>query len=271
MIEGGLRRQGLFKASCPGRPLVTVVTVIFNGERHLEATIQSVLDQTYDNVEYILIDGGSTDGTVDLLRRNEKFLDCWVSGPDLGIYDAMNKAVALATGDWINFMNVGDSFREHDVLQRVFADRSLTGVDILYGDVVRKFPEFEVFVQSGALKDLWKGMQFCHQSTFFAAAYHKAHLYDLSFRVAADFQLIYSAFKSGARFQSLGYAVSSYSVDGVSAINRDWMLLERREIVGNDISWAGYYYKYLLLRNWVRLTLVPNWFFHLMARLRWFD
>ena len=93
------RRQRLFKESCLGRPLVTVVTIVFNGERHLEATIQSVLDQTYDNVEYILIDGGSTDGTVDILRRNEEFLDYWVSEPDLGIYDAMNKAAALATGD----------------------------------------------------------------------------------------------------------------------------------------------------------------------------
>ena len=92
------------------------------------------------------------------------------------IQDAMNKAIVLATGDWINFMNVGDTFHDKDTLQKAFADRSLAGIDIIFGDVVRKFPGFEVVKPSGALEDLWKGMQFCHQSAFFSSAYHKAHM-----------------------------------------------------------------------------------------------
>jgi len=96
--EGGLRIQGYFKANLEDEPLITVFTVVFNGEQFLEATILSVLDQTYDNVEYIIVDGGSTDGTLDIIRKYEHCIDYWVSEKDNGIYDAFNKAVCLSSG-----------------------------------------------------------------------------------------------------------------------------------------------------------------------------
>ncbi|MCI5136399.1 MAG: glycosyltransferase [Candidatus Electrothrix sp. AW2] len=110
--EGGLRTQGYFKRSLPDKdkPLITVITVVFNGVQRLEETILSVIGQTYDNVEYIIIDGGSTDGTLDIIRKYEHAIDYWVSEKDRGIYDAMNKGIDLTTGEWMNFMNAGDSF-----------------------------------------------------------------------------------------------------------------------------------------------------------------
>ncbi|HAH56818.1 MAG TPA: glycosyltransferase, partial [Bacteroidales bacterium] len=84
---------------------MTVVTVVFNGVEFLEDTIKSVIGQTYDNVEYIIVDGGSKDGTLDIIKKYEYAIDYWVSEPDKGIYDAMNKAIDLGSGDWINFMN----------------------------------------------------------------------------------------------------------------------------------------------------------------------
>lgn len=91
-------------------PLITVITVVLNGEGHLEETMQSVLNQTYPNVEYIIVDGGSTDGTLDIIRKYGDRIDYWVSEKDKGIYDAMNKGIKVALGSWINFMNGGTVF-----------------------------------------------------------------------------------------------------------------------------------------------------------------
>ena len=103
--EGGLRSKGYFKKNGEKTLLVTVVTVVFNDAEHIEETINSVINQTYDNVEYLVIDGGSTDGTLDILGKYDDQIDYWVSESDKGIYDAMNKGIDLATGEWLNFMN----------------------------------------------------------------------------------------------------------------------------------------------------------------------
>ena len=108
--DGGLRTKGLFKTGLADKPLVTVVTVVFNGEKHLEETIQSVINQTYDNVEYIIIDGGSTDGTVDIIKKYEDKISYWISESDKGISDAFNKGVTSVTGEYINFQCVQTHF-----------------------------------------------------------------------------------------------------------------------------------------------------------------
>ena len=108
--EGGLRPQGYFKRNAEDKPLISVITVVFNGEKHIEETIQSVINQTYDNVEYIIIDGDSTDGTLDIIRQYECQIDYWVSEPDRGIYDAFNKGLKLSTGVKIGFIGSDDIF-----------------------------------------------------------------------------------------------------------------------------------------------------------------
>ena len=97
-LEGGLRTQGHRRSSSPEKPLVSVVTPVFNGEGHLEETILSVLNQDYDNIKYIIIHGGSTDGTQAILKKYDDRIDYWISEPDNGIYDAMNKGIRLAKG-----------------------------------------------------------------------------------------------------------------------------------------------------------------------------
>jgi len=117
--EGGLRTQDKFKLSQPGKPLVSILIAVFNGEQFLEQTIKSVLDQDYDNIELIVIDGGSTDGTVDVLRKYEHALDYWISEPDRGISDAFNKAVLLSSGNYLNFQGAGDLLVSNDVVTRM--------------------------------------------------------------------------------------------------------------------------------------------------------
>ena len=99
-------------------PIISVITVCYNAVANIEETMLSVLNQRYDKVEYIVIDGGSKDGTLDVIKKYANKLAYWISEPDKGIYDAMNKGIAKATGDWINFMNAGDKFINEEVLNK---------------------------------------------------------------------------------------------------------------------------------------------------------
>lgn len=116
--EGGLRKRGLYKSNLQ-EPLVTVITVTYNCGHCLEETILSVLNQSYSNVEYIVIDGGSQDNTLDILNRYNDAIDYWVSEPDNGIYDAMNKGIRFSSGEWLNFLNSKDTFCDSGTLESV--------------------------------------------------------------------------------------------------------------------------------------------------------
>ncbi len=117
--EGGARLHEVNKKSEPGKPLVTVITVVFNGAATLENTIRCVTRQTYDNVEYIIIDGGSTDGTLDIIKKHEHAIDYWLSESDCGIYDAFNKAISRASGDYYLVLGCDDELFEDAIKQVV--------------------------------------------------------------------------------------------------------------------------------------------------------
>ncbi|SVC94866.1 uncharacterized protein METZ01_LOCUS347720, partial [marine metagenome] len=164
--EGGLRSKGFFKKNDKKTLLVTVVTVVFNDAKHIEETINSVINQTYDNVEYLVIDGGSSDGTVDVLSKYDDQIDYWVSESDKGIYDAMNKGIELATGVWLNFMNSGDKYFSSDVLMQIFGVWNFGNVEIIYGNNEVRYPHKTRLASAGNIHNLWKGSQFSHQSAF---------------------------------------------------------------------------------------------------------
>lgn len=117
-VEGGLRIQGYFKRNLPDKPLLTVITAVFNGAQHLEETILSVIGQTYDNVEYIIIDGGSTDGTLDIIHQYDDAIDYWISEKDSGVYDAWNKGIKISTASWILFIGSDDYIYKERSLEK---------------------------------------------------------------------------------------------------------------------------------------------------------
>jgi Glycosyl transferase family 2 len=133
ITRGGLRTRGVHKTDIICQPLISVITVVFNGEKKIEQTIQSVINQNYENIEYIIIDGGSNDRTTDIIDKYSDRIDFWKSEKDLGIYDAMNKGIALATGKWLNFMNCGDIFYSHQSLSQVPLNNE---VDFYYSDTI---------------------------------------------------------------------------------------------------------------------------------------
>lgn len=122
-LEGGLIAKGTFnKKSRPDKPLVSIITVVFNGEKYLEQTIQNVVSQTYDNTEYIVIDGGSTDGTLDIIRKYEDKIAYWISEKDEGISDALNKGIKLSSGEVIGIIHSDDYYASKDVVLSIVSE-----------------------------------------------------------------------------------------------------------------------------------------------------
>lgn len=227
IAEGGLRLQGFFKTNSEEKPLITVVTVVYNGAEFLEETIKSVIKQTYDNVEYIIVDGGSTDATLDIIRKYEHAIDYWVSEPDKGIYDAMNKGIDLGNGEWINFMNAGDYFFDACILEQVFEKSAyLQCFDVIYGDHEVRYPNKTKKVKGGDVKNLWKGSQFCHQSAFVRLNNHKVSKFNLYKKVASDYDFFATIKKRKSNFCRVFFMVSSVSSGGVSDLKRNLVYTE---------------------------------------------
>lgn len=212
---------------------ITVVTVCYNAADRIEQTIISVLNQTYDNIEYIIIDGGSTDGTVDTIRRYSNRITYWVSEKDGGIYDAMNKGISIATGQYINFMNAGDTFYSSETL-KILAGRIDNNAIIIYGDCNVKFRGSVVHKKPLKIDYLNTKLPFCHQSMLVDVSFHKKHLYSTKLKIASDYKFVYDAYyKNNVKLQYIPITVSTFdSTDGVSSHNFITSMNEKFEIWG---------------------------------------
>ena len=171
---------------------ISVITVVFNGESHIEKTIQSVINQDYNNLEYIIIDGKSTDKTLEIIKKYETKISKIISEKDSGLYDAMNKGLKIAGGDFVIFINCGDRFSNAGVLTEIFSDKDFSRTDVIYGDT--NIIDFQGNIihsrrhrppENLQAKDFLKGMLVCHQSFF--ARRRVAPEYDLTYRYAADY------------------------------------------------------------------------------------
>lgn len=221
MPFGGLRTKNISKHSIINKPLLTVITIVRNGDQFLEQTILSVINQQYTNIEYIIIDGGSIDTTLDIIKKYENKIDYWISEKDNGIYDAFNKGIKLSTGDWINFMNAGDKFVNNDICKSVINEIITKKFDIIYGDYVAKNIEnnSEIYVKAKLLDKIWKGMIFSHQSSFIKLHLLKENLFNLNFKIAADYNQILSLYLKNKIFYYLPLVFAKTQIGGVSYSN----------------------------------------------------
>jgi glycosyltransferase involved in cell wall biosynthesis len=237
----------------------TIVTVTYNSANFLEATILSIINQSHSNIEYIIIDGGSTDGTVDIIKQHADSLAYWISEPDKGIYDAMNKAVAVATGNWINFMNSGDKFATDDVLMDVNrALCSLDDADVLYGNALVKYSKFSSLFKIHPIQTIWKHSPFCHQAAFIKTSLMKEYKYDLQYKIGADHDLFFRAYKANKKFFYLNLVVCLF--DGRQGATKKWILRaiqDKKDIALKYEYSTGkwiYYQFYLVYINFVLVT-----------------
>ena len=216
------------------KPTLSVITVVYNNVQHIERTLQSVLNQTYPNIEYIVIDGASTDGTLEVIERYKSQITKLISEPDAGIYDAMNKAFTLATGDYVLFMNSGDEIYSPQTVTQVFA--AADNADIYYGETEMINDKGESLGQrrhKAPAQFTWRsfkyGMSVSHQ-----AIYIKRELvepYDPQYQLSADIDWIIRAAQKAKSIINVNQYVAKYLVGGMSKAKHRQSLQERFAIM----------------------------------------
>ncbi len=216
--EGGTRFKEVTRASSPGKPLVTVVGVVFNGEKDIEQCLESVIRQSGANLEIIVIDGGSTDRTLEIIKRYEDRIDYWLSETDSGIYDAMNKGIERSKGDWIYFLGADDTLLCDIGKTAAFFKDSET---IYYGDVllrtINKLYDGEYSTYKLARRNI------CQQAIFYPKSVFRRYKFNLAYPILADWELNMRCRKDNeTKYSFIPVTVALYNdAAGVSTIRRD--------------------------------------------------
>ncbi len=202
------------------KPLVSIVTVTFNAELTLEKTILSVINQNFISFEYIIIDGGSHDNTINIIDKYKNKISYWESSPDKGIYDAMNKAINFVNGRWVCFMNAGDVFFNHNVLSEIFNLKNINHYWIIYGNHSFIKENHIIFKIPKDIKSIWKSMPMCHQSLFAKTILLKSYPFNIKYKFAADYDFIYYAYKNYSNsFLYINKVISTITTGGYSETN----------------------------------------------------
>lgn len=232
------------------KPLVSVITVVYNGAATLENTIRSVAGQTFRDLEYLIIDGGSKDGTLDIIHKHTDTVTGWISEPDKGVYDAMNKGIRLAEGEWLYFLGSDDLFQDSDVLAAFFADPSLTGLspvepslaspspaafDLLYGDVLS--PSYKGRYDGEFTLEKLLSRNLSHQAAFYKKSlFTRLGDYNQRYRMHADWDFNLRCFSDPTvRTQYTGVLVATFGAEGISA-GHDQPFL-REKLIPAKLQW----------------------------------
>lgn len=252
------------------KPLVSVITVVFNGAATLEETIRSVADQSFRDLEYIIVDGGSKDATIDIIKGHPDTVTRWISEPDKGVYDAMNKGIRLAEGEWLYFLGSDDTFQDAGVLAGFFADPRASGFrdasnatgftdpgaagfDLLYGDVLS--PSYKGRYDGEFTYEKLLSRNLSHQAAFYKKSlFTRLGDYDQHYRMHADWDFNLRCFSDAAvRTHYTGVLVATFGAEGISA-GHDLAFL-REKLIPAKLQWLGQT-GYRTLR---RLRLYDEW------------
>jgi glycosyltransferase involved in cell wall biosynthesis len=222
---------------------LSVITINYNNREGLEKTIKSVLAQSFTDFEYLIIDGGSTDGSVDVIKKEEKRINYWVSEEDSGIYNAMNKAIKKATGEYCLFLNSGDYLKDATVLEEVFKAQRNSDAAILYGNLLidhgkgkleRSEMPSKLSVYQFMVSTLWHPVSFIRRELF-----QKYGVYDESFKIAADYDFFVKVIlRHGVKTHYLPFTITVFNTEGIGSSDtyRDLQEEERHKSLSNNLS-----------------------------------
>lgn len=206
--------------------LVSLITIVYNGEKHLEKTILSVIHQTYPNIEYIIIDGGSTDNSVSIIRKYENKLAYWVSEPDKGISDALNKGIKKAKGEIIGFINADDCL-EPDAVENVM--KAYSPGMIIYGNVCFWENNIKVRTTKSDHTRLKEGMTLAHPAVYVPKAlYEQFGNFDTKFKIAMDYDLLLRFYMNKAAFKKIDRVLVNMNLGGIS--DKNWLAAIKEEL-----------------------------------------
>ena len=220
--ESGLRTNKHFKKSYINKPLITIVTVTYNSEQFLEETIQSILNQTYDNIEYIIIDGGSTDQTLNILEKYEDVIDYIISEADNGMYDALNKGFSLALGELVNFCNSDDVLYANDTITRIIDIYIQENFDFSYGiaefiDADSKHLSYRYSLDFKKRYLVTLGMPFVQPSSFWKKSLmQKTGLFNLNYKIVSDYDLISRLLLESNKIHHMPFPIVKFRKHGIS-------------------------------------------------------
>lgn len=188
--------------------MVSIIIVAYNCVNDIEKTIISCIKQSYKEKEIIIIDGGSKDGTIDIIKKYDHHIKYWRSEPDLGIYDGMNKGIKICNGDWIIFMNCGDIFFNEETLSSVFTSSTYSGYDIVYGDRISQFSFGSYLHKPESLENFCLTFPLFHQSAFVRSKILKKRLFNMEYKICADYESFYSFYISMKSFYYIPITIS---------------------------------------------------------------
>lgn len=235
---------------------LSIVTVCYNAAKDLNRTIESILQQTYKDFEYIIIDGNSGDDTYIVLKKAEKLFKqkgikiTIISEPDKGVYDAMNKAAQIASGKWINYMNAGDVFYSDSCLEDFFQAPIDDNIGYCYGDCIEIYQWGEL--QLSQNKQLKKNliMPFSHQAAFVRVELMQKNPFNLKYKIVADYDLFYQLKQKGILSEFRPIIICKFdAIHGMSANNPLQLNLEKLKIHGID---KKYYYPIYIIKTYLR-------------------
>jgi glycosyltransferase involved in cell wall biosynthesis len=233
-------------------PLVTIITVVLNDVNKIESTIISVVSQTYKNIEYIIIDGGSTDGTLEIIKRYENKISYFVSEPDNGIYDAMNKALMCSHGEYVWFLNSGDEIYDNFVLEKIFI--SVKEADLYYGKTLIFSEELnykkELNIPDKLSLEHFKlgKMPVSHQSVIVKKSI--VDLFDTTYKISSDFDWLIKVVKKARKMVVCDIIFTKYLIGGVSWKNYHKYRYDNLMII------KKYFSKKIYIINWVIFFIV---------------
>ncbi|HEN3469060.1 TPA: glycosyltransferase family 2 protein [Yersinia enterocolitica] len=240
---------------------VSVITVVYNNISEIQKTIDSITSQTYKNIEFIIVDGGSNDGTVEIIMNNNSDIDWWCSEKDGGIYDAMNKGVRNSTGDYIIFMNAGDTFYNSNSIETVMSQPAISDYDIIYGDYyVHNARRRNGYRKAKKIVTLWKGMPTSHQAMIFKRKSLIPIFYDTNSGLAADHKLLVEKYIAGEKFlMLLNITIANYSGGGVSDCKRSEIyssIYKNSRLTKKNIFLLKFYFALMQIRTYLRMLII---------------
>lgn len=215
---------------------LSIITINLNNRNGLQKTIDSVITQTFTDYEWIIIDGGSTDGSREIIEQNEEYFSYWVSEPDKGIYNAINKGIAHAEGEYIQILNSGDCLFENNTLEQLFSHQY--DADILYGDAICLYPDghkLDKKYPDNISLNYFIHDVINHQASFYRRQVFDSHPYNEKYMIASDWAYCMEAVCRGLRFQHIPQTIVYYDNTGISAQWSEKQIKEREDILNTYI------------------------------------